>query len=140
TSRRPPPSSWVATPSPGSRRTGCRLPRAISRAMCTGSPGGRSARRIQAGFPMISEQSPRKLDQHGTMSADGPRVLVVDDEPNITELVSMALRYEVFNVKTAATGRGAITAVTQFSPALVILDVMLPDIDGIEVLRRLNSA
>src|SRR5438309_9874270 len=68
------------------------------------------------------------------------RVLVVDDEPNITELVAMALRYEGFTVKTAATGRGALTAVTQFSPALVILDVMLPDIDGIEVLRRLNSS
>src|SRR5258708_29209161 len=52
----------------------------------------------------------------------------------------MALRYEGFSVKTAATGRGALTAVTQFSPALVILDVMLPDIDGIEVLRRLNNA
>ena len=70
----------------------------------------------------------------------GPRVLVVDDEPNITELVAMALRYEGFQVKTAATGRGALTAVTQFSPALVILDVMLPDIDGTEVLKRLNSA
>jgi two-component system OmpR family response regulator len=69
----------------------------------------------------------------------GPRVLVVDDEPNITELVAMALRYEGFSVKTAGTGRGAITAVGQFDPALVILDVMLPDIDGIEVLRRLNS-
>src|SRR4030088_2590932 len=74
------------------------------------------------------------------MNTDGPRVLVVDDEPNITELVAMALRYEGFTVKTAATGRGAITAVTQFSPALMILDVMLPDIDGIEVLRRLNGA
>jgi len=42
--------------------------------------------------------------------------------------------------RPAATGRGALTAVTQFSPALVILDVMLPDIDGIEVLRRLNSS
>ena len=71
---------------------------------------------------------------------DGARVLVVDDEPNITELVSMALRYEGFSVKTAATGRGAVTAVSQFSPALVILDVMLPDIDGLEVLRRLNAA
>jgi two-component system, OmpR family, response regulator len=71
---------------------------------------------------------------------EGPRVLVVDDEPNITELVSMALRYEGFTVKTAATGRAAITAVTQFAPALVILDVMLPDIDGMEVLRRLNSS
>lgn len=67
-------------------------------------------------------------------------MLVVDDEPNITELVAMALRYEGFSVKTAATGRGAISAVTQFDPALVILDVMLPDIDGLEVLRRLNSA
>ncbi|HEY8862909.1 MAG TPA: response regulator transcription factor [Candidatus Dormibacteraeota bacterium] len=74
------------------------------------------------------------------MNTDGPRVLVVDDEPNITELVAMALRYEGFNVKTAVTGRGAITAVSQFSPALMILDVMLPDIDGIEVLRRLNGA
>ena len=74
------------------------------------------------------------------MNTDGPRVLVVDDEPNITELVAMALRYEGFTVKTAATGRSAITAVTQFSPALMILDVMLPDIDGIEVLRRLNGA
>jgi two-component system, OmpR family, response regulator len=89
---------------------------------------------------MISEQTPRKLDQHGSVNKDGARVLVVDDEPNITELVAMALRYEGFSVKTAATGRGALTAVTQFAPALVILDVMLPDIDGIEVLRRLNSS
>src|SRR6058998_2118904 len=74
------------------------------------------------------------------VNKDGARVLVVDDEPNITELVAMALRYEGFNVKTAATGRGALTAVTQFAPSLVILDVMLPDIDGIEVLKRLNSA
>ncbi len=69
----------------------------------------------------------------------GARVLVVDDEPNITELVAMALRYEGFSVKTATTGRGAITAVSQFDPALVILDIMLPDIDGVEVLKRLNS-
>jgi two-component system OmpR family response regulator len=73
------------------------------------------------------------------VSKDGARVLVVDDEPNITELVAMALRYEGFTVKTAATGRGAVTAVSQFSPALVILDVMLPDIDGLEVLKRLNA-
>ncbi len=72
-------------------------------------------------------------------NANGARVLVVDDEPNITELVAMALRYEGFTVKTAATGRGALSAVTQFSPALVILDVMLPDIDGMEVMKRLNS-
>ena len=74
------------------------------------------------------------------VTGNGARVLVVDDEPNITELVAMALRYEGFTVKTAATGRGALTAVSQFAPALVILDVMLPDIDGIEVLKRLNNA
>jgi len=74
------------------------------------------------------------------VSKDGARVLVVDDEPNITELVAMALRYEGFDVKTATTGRAALTAVSQFSPSLVILDVMLPDIDGLEVLKRLNSS
>jgi two-component system OmpR family response regulator len=94
---------------------------------------------------MFSEQIPRNLDQHVAVNQegvhkDGARVLVVDDEPNITELVAMALRYEGFSVNTTATGRGAITAVSQFSPALVILDVMLPDINGIEVLRRLNSS
>ena len=73
------------------------------------------------------------------MAEAGPRVLVVDDESNITELLGMALRYEGFTVQTAATGRAALTAVTQFSPALVILDVMLPDIDGMEVLKRLNA-
>ena len=83
--------------------------------------------------------SPRPA-QSSASAGNGARVLVVDDEPNITELVSMALRYEGFSVKTAATGRAALTAVSQFSPALVILDVMLPDIDGLEVLRRLNSA
>jgi len=75
-----------------------------------------------------------------TVDKNGARVLVVDDEPNITELVAMALRYEGFTVKTAATGRGALTAVSQFSPSLVILDVMLPDIDGMEVMKRLNSS
>jgi two-component system OmpR family response regulator len=66
-------------------------------------------------------------------------VLVVDDEPNITELVAMALRYEGFSVNTAANGQEALQAVTRFKPALVILDIMLPDLDGLEVLRRLNA-
>jgi two-component system OmpR family response regulator len=68
------------------------------------------------------------------------RVLVVDDEPNITELVAMALRYEGFTVQTTATGRTAVATVTEFKPALVILDVMLPDIDGLEVLKRLMAS
>jgi two-component system OmpR family response regulator len=71
------------------------------------------------------------------VASNGARVLVVDDEPNITELVAMALRYEGFTVQTATSGRDAVSAVAAFAPALVILDIMLPDIDGIEVLRRL---
>jgi two-component system OmpR family response regulator len=68
----------------------------------------------------------------------GPRVLVVDDEPNIARLVATALRYEGFEVSVAADARSALKAVTEFRPALVVLDVMLPDMDGFEVQRRLR--
>lgn len=67
-------------------------------------------------------------------------MLVVDDESNITDLVSMALRYEGFEVETAATGRDAIRMVERFRPEVVILDVMLPDVDGFAVTERLKSA
>src|SRR5437762_13025050 len=67
------------------------------------------------------------------------RVLVVDDETNITELVAMALRYVGFEVATAASGREALSAVGDFRPDLVVLDVMMPDLDGFEVCRRLRS-
>lgn len=67
------------------------------------------------------------------------RVLVVDDEPNITELVALGLRYEGFEVATAADGRGALRAVREFGPGLLILDVRLPDIDGFEVCRRMRT-
>ena len=70
----------------------------------------------------------------------GPgRILVVDDEVNITELVAMALRYEHFEVETAHTGRDGLAAVVSFRPDLVILDIMLPDIDGFEVARRMAA-
>ena len=69
----------------------------------------------------------------------GPRILVVDDEPNITELVAMALRYEGFEVQTAANGRDALRAVSSFRPEVTILDVMLPDMDGFAVARRLSE-
>ena len=65
------------------------------------------------------------------------RVLVVDDESNITDLVATVLRYEGFEVQTAASGRDALKAVTSFRPALVVLDIMLPDLDGFEVQRQL---
>ncbi len=67
------------------------------------------------------------------------KVLVVDDEANITELVGTALRYVGFEVAVANTGRGALAQATQFRPDIVVLDVMLPDLDGFEVTRRLRS-
>jgi two-component system OmpR family response regulator len=70
----------------------------------------------------------------------GPaRILVVDDEPTLTDLLSMALRYEGCEVRTAATGHAAVRAAKEFGPDAVVLDVMLPDLDGFEVLRRLRG-
>jgi two-component system, OmpR family, response regulator len=73
------------------------------------------------------------------MESSNVRVLVVDDEPNITDLVSTTLRYEGFEVTSAATGRAALDQVATFRPHLVVLDVMLPDLDGFEVARRLRQ-
>ncbi|MBO0850021.1 MAG: response regulator transcription factor [Pseudonocardia sp.] len=67
------------------------------------------------------------------------RVLVVDDEATLTELLSMALRYEGWEVRTAADGMGAVKAAREFRPDAVVLDIMLPDIDGLEVLRRIHA-
>ena len=72
-------------------------------------------------------------------AVDRTRVLVVDDEPNITELVSLGLRYEGFDVSSAYDGRGALRAVRELKPELVILDVTMPDIDGLEVVRRMRA-
>ena len=68
------------------------------------------------------------------------RVLVVDDEDSITQLVSTVLRYEGFAVRTAADGTAAVKEARTFRPDLVVLDVMLPDLDGFEVYRRLEGA
>src|SRR5919198_714116 len=68
------------------------------------------------------------------------RILVVDDEPNITDLVATALRYEGFEVATAGTARGALELVGSFRPELLVLDVMLPDLDGFQLHRRLTAA
>ena len=67
------------------------------------------------------------------------RVLVVDDETNIAELISMALRYEGFEVRAAHTGTKAVSAAKEFRPDAVVLDIMLPDFDGLEVLRRMRA-
>jgi two-component system, OmpR family, response regulator len=68
------------------------------------------------------------------------RVLVVDDEVNIAELISMALRYEGFEVSSAHTGAKAVSTAKSFEPDAVVLDLMLPDFDGLEVLRRMRAS
>ncbi|MFT4082004.1 MAG: response regulator transcription factor [Nocardioides sp.] len=67
------------------------------------------------------------------------RVLVVDDEVNIAELISLALRYEGWEVNAAHTGSKAVSAVREFHPDAIVLDMMLPDFDGMEVLRRVRT-
>ncbi len=67
------------------------------------------------------------------------QVLVVDDEPSIVDAVATALRYEGFDVRVAGNGRSALNAAQEAPPDLIVLDVMLPDLDGIEVTRRLRA-
>jgi two-component system OmpR family response regulator len=70
---------------------------------------------------------------------DKHRVLVVDDEPNIVDVISMALRYQGFEVDSAGNGADAIAAVGSFRPHLMVLDVMLPDMEGFDVARRIGA-
>ncbi|MDH2429518.1 response regulator transcription factor [Sphaerisporangium sp. TRM90804] len=69
----------------------------------------------------------------------GERLLVVDDEPTVRELLSATLRFAGFDVTSAATGAEAVEAARDQPPDLVLLDVMLPDLDGFEVVRRLRE-
>src|SRR5260370_21310968 len=69
-----------------------------------------------------------------------PSVLVVDDEPNIRELVQVALQFHGCSVTTAATGKDALRQAETDRPDLIVLDVMLPDLDGFEVCRRLRAS
>jgi two-component system OmpR family response regulator len=85
---------------------------------------------------------------HATVTMPSPgeslgaagRLLVVDDEANIRALLSAALRLTGFDVRVAADGREALAAAAEFEPDLVVLDVMLPDLDGFEVAQRLRAS
>jgi two-component system OmpR family response regulator len=90
-------------------------------------------------MPPMDDPPRMHEDQQMPDNADGPRLLVVDDEPNIAEVVTMALRFNGFTVETAATGREALAAVSKFKPHLMVLDVMLPDMEGFEVASRLGA-
>lgn len=75
-----------------------------------------------------------------TTENNGPlRVLVVDDEPSITQLLAMALRYDGWQVQVASNGAEAVEAAEVFVPHVMVLDVMLPDFDGVQVLSRLRN-
>ena len=83
------------------------------------------------------------LEKELTMSEKGElntqRVLVVDDEKSISELITTSLRFVGFDVRTAATGAEALRVAEEFKPHALILDVMLPDLDGFEVCRQLRE-
>jgi two-component system, OmpR family, response regulator len=77
----------------------------------------------------------------GLSHADGSpvRVLVVDDEPSLAELLGSVLRYEGWETRTAADGGSAVRTARDFEPDAIVLDIMLPDFDGLEVLRRVRA-
>ena len=72
--------------------------------------------------------------------SDGPKILIVDDEPNIRDLLTTSLRFAQFAVRAVGNGAQAISAVLEEEPDLIILDVMLPDINGFGVTKRLRAS
>jgi two-component system, OmpR family, response regulator len=90
--------------------------------------------------PIPSYRWQVELMNRGEQRTNGAaKVLVVDDEPSIVDAVATALRYEGYDVREEASGRDALAAVVEFEPDLIVLDWMLPDIEGIEVGRRLRD-
>src|ERR1700741_4125370 len=94
----------------------------------------------QASGPPSNSRAASSQDA-GIQRADGTpvRVLVVDDEPSLAELLASVLRYEGWTVKTAGNGADAVRTAREFRPDAVVLDIMLPDFDGLEVLRRVRA-
>ena len=90
------------------------------------------------------QREPSRNEAHAEAMTDGavdapPRVLIVDDEQSLAEVLASVLRLEGWSAQTANTGSSAITAARGFRPDVVVLDVMLPDMSGLEVLSRLRS-
>ena len=87
-----------------------------------------------------SRHSSTAVGQRLTRADGSPiRAVVVDDEDSLTDLLSMALRYEGWDVRLASDGHKAISTIRDFRPDVVVLDIMLPDIDGLTVLSRLRA-
>ena len=89
-----------------------------------------------------SFHSPAAAAPARLVRADGSpvRAVVVDDEESLTDLLSMALRYEGWDVRLASDGQKALSVIREFRPDVVVLDIMLPDIDGLTVLSRLRAS
>src|ERR671916_1477636 len=92
----------------------------------------------------MSQETPSPPGDHVPIEASAHvaeehRILVVDDEPNIADVVSMALRFQGFAVRIASNGRAALAAVRSFDPHLLVLDIMLPDMEGFDVAERLGA-
>src|SRR5580658_1813509 len=83
----------------------------------------------------LNEIRPPSLRPDGTPI----RVLVVDDEPSLAELLASVLRYEGWEIRTAGDGTSAVRTAREFKPDAVVLDIMLPDFSGLEVLHRLRA-
>ena len=85
---------------------------------------------------MTTERAPTALTR---LDGTPLRALVVDDEPSLTDLLVSALRFEGWDVRGVTNGMQAVTVAAQLSPDVVVLDMMLPDIDGLDVLRQLRA-
>jgi two-component system response regulator VicR len=96
----------------------------------------REAARIWTSPPSAAKEETALSASTGT---DELTILVVDDEPNILEVVSAYLRRELYNVVTATDGEAALKQFAEASPDLIVLDVMLPRLDGLEVCRRVRA-
>lgn len=88
---------------------------------------------------MAKDLAERGLARGAERSRSGVRVLVVDDERSLTDLITMALRYEGWDARYAATGAEAVRAIRSWRPDVVVLDVMLPDANGVQLMRRLRE-
>jgi two-component system, OmpR family, response regulator len=83
--------------------------------------------------PSATHDAPRQRDNRPL------RVLVVDDEPSLADLLTLALQYEGWEVRSAGTGTDALRLADEFAPDAVLLDMLLPDFTGLEVVRRLRA-
>lgn len=92
-------------------------------------------------FTQNSQPTHRQKEHSYFMAEEksGQRILVVDDESSISDLIATSLKFVGFDVRTAATGSQALTIAEEFKPHAMILDVMLPDVDGFEVCRKIRN-